>query len=53
MTVAAFRFLTAAVRSGPADGPTSAADGPMNATNRKAEPTQSTPARMWKKRKIT
>jgi hypothetical protein len=47
ITFATFRFLTAAVRIGPADGPTSAADGPMNPTNRNAEPTQSTPARMW------
>src|SRR5213078_2129275 len=47
MTLAAFRFFTAALRRGPAAGPTSAADGPMNPTNRKADPTQSTPARMW------
>jgi hypothetical protein len=50
MTLAAFRFLTAAVRRGPAAGPTSAADGPMNPTNRNAEPTHSTPERMWKNR---
>ena len=33
MLRAAFRFFTAAVSSGPAEGPTSAADGPMNPTN--------------------
>ena len=53
MTLAAFRFLMAAVRSGPADGPTSAADGPMNPTNRNADPTHSTPATMWKNRKTS
>jgi hypothetical protein len=36
ITFATFRFFTAAVSSGPADGPTSAADGPMNPTNKKA-----------------
>src|SRR5439155_23355954 len=53
ITRAAFRFFTAAVSSGPAEGPTSAADGPMNPTNRNADPTHSTPARMWKNRKIS
>src|SRR6266498_1544643 len=53
MTLATFRFLTAAVSRGPADGPTSAADGPMNPTKRKAEPTQRTPATMWMNRKTS
>src|SRR6185312_6497269 len=48
--VATFRFLTATCSSGPALGPTSAADGPITATNRNAEPTDSAPPTMWKKR---
>ena len=51
MTFATFRFFTATVRSGIDEGPTSAADGPMNPTNRNAEPTHSTPAMMCRNRK--
>jgi hypothetical protein len=50
MTRATFRFFTAAVSRGTALGPTSAAEGPMNPTNRKAEPTHRTPAAIWKNR---
>jgi hypothetical protein len=53
ITFATFRFLTAAVSRGTADGPTSAADGPMKATNKNAEPTQRIPATMWKNRKTS
>src|SRR5256885_1563804 len=50
MTLATFRFFTAAVRRGPAAGPTSTAEGPMKPTNRKADPTQRTPATMCRNR---
>src|SRR6266508_461380 len=50
MTLTAFRFFTAAVSTGWADGPTSSADGPTNTKNRNVEPTQSTTATIWKKR---
>jgi hypothetical protein len=53
ITFATFRFLTATVRSGPADGPTSAAEGPMNPTNRNADPTHSTPAMMCRNLKTS
>jgi hypothetical protein len=53
ITFATFRFFTAAVSRGPADGPTSLADGPMNPTNRNEDPTHSTPARMCKNLKTS
>src|SRR5207244_12375456 len=46
ITFVTFRPLTAADTRGPALGPTSAADGPMNPTNKKAEPTHNTPETM-------
>src|SRR4029077_9908263 len=45
-----FFFLTATASNGPALGPTSAAEGPMIATNRKADPTQSAPHTMCRVR---
>src|SRR4051795_2425501 len=48
--VATLRFLTATCSNGPALGPTSAAEGPMTATNKNADPTQSAPPTMWKNR---
>jgi hypothetical protein len=50
MTVATLRFFTTTVSNGPALGPTSAAEGPMNALNRKADPTQRIPATICRKR---
>src|SRR3954471_11739522 len=50
ISVATLRFFTATWSNGPALGPTSAAEGPITATNRNAEPTPSAPPTMWKKR---
>ena len=50
ITFGTLRFFTAACRIGPAEGPTSAADGPMNPTNRNADPTHKTLATMCRRR---
>src|SRR6478736_5993659 len=47
---ATLRFFTATSSNGPALGPTSAAEGPITATNRNAEPTHRVPPTMWKNR---
>ena len=46
ITLGSFRFLTRTVSSGPALGPTSAAEGPRKPLNRKADPTHNAPATM-------
>ena len=53
MTLLTLRFFTAALRSGPALGPTSAAEGPMKPTNRNAEPTHSDPETMCRNRRTS
>src|SRR6478609_6641895 len=50
ITLALRRFLTTLLMTGPAAGPSSAAAGPKNPANRKADPNHRAPPRMWKVR---